>query len=121
MNGLTKALSAEFISTFALILIGAGAVAALGGGQMTGIALAHGLTIMVFASAFGDISGGHINPAVTVGLATAGEFPRRRVIPYIAAQVAGAIAAALLPVGGVWRTGQPSRRNARRHAADYLW
>jgi MIP family channel proteins len=102
MNGLTKALSAEFISTFALILIGAGAVAALGGGQMTGIALAHGLTIMVFASAFGDISGGHINPAVTVGLATAGEFPRRRVIPYIAAQVAGAIAAAycLLAVFG---------------------
>lgn len=94
MNGLTRALSAEFIGTFALIFLGAGAVTALGGGQMTGIALAHGLTIMVFASAFGDVSGGHINPAVTIGLAAAGEFPRRRVAPYIAAQVAGAVAAA---------------------------
>jgi MIP family channel proteins len=93
MNGLTKALTAEFIGTFALIFLGAGAATALGGGQLLGIAFAHGLTIMVFASAFGDISGGHINPAVTIGLATAGEFPRRHVAPYIVAQVAGAIAA----------------------------
>jgi MIP family channel proteins len=57
------------------------------------IAIAHGLTIMVFASAFGDISGCHINPAVTVGLAAAGAFPRRHVAPYIVAQVAGAVAA----------------------------
>jgi MIP family channel proteins len=93
MNGLTKALAAEFIGTFALIFIGAGAVTALGGAQMTAIALAHGLTIMVFASAFGDISGGHINPAVTIGLATAGKFPRRHVAPYIVVQIAGAITA----------------------------
>ncbi len=93
MNGLTKALAAEFIGTFALIFLGAGAATALGGGQMLAIALAHGLTIMVFASTFGDISGCHINPAVTVGLAVAGEFPQRRIAPYIAAQVGGAIAA----------------------------
>src|ERR1700712_386775 len=93
MNRLTKALAAEFIGTFALIFLGAGAATALGGGQIPAIAFAHGLTIMVFASAFGDISGGHINPAVTVGLAAAGEFPRRHVAPYIAVQVAGAIAA----------------------------
>jgi MIP family channel proteins len=93
MNGLTKALAAEFIGTFALIFLGAGAATALGGGQLPAIALAHGLTIMVFASAFGDISGCHINPAVTVGLAAAGEFPRWRAAPYIVAQVAGAIAA----------------------------
>jgi MIP family channel proteins len=93
MNGLTKALAAEFIGTFALIFLGAGAATALGGGQLPAIALAHGLTIMVFASAFGDISGCHINPAVTVGLAVAKEFPRRHVAPYILAQVAGAVAA----------------------------
>jgi MIP family channel proteins len=93
MNGLTKPLAAEFVGTFALIFLGAGAVTALGGGQVLGIALAHGLTIMVFASAFGDISGCHINPAVTVGLAAAGEFPLRRVAAYVAAQVAGAVVA----------------------------
>src|ERR1700676_1879001 len=93
MNGLTKALAAEFIGTFALIFLGAGAVTALGGGQLQAIAFAHGLTIMVFASVFGDISGGHINPAVTVGLAVAGEFPRRHVAPYVVSQIAGAIAA----------------------------
>jgi MIP family channel proteins len=93
MSGLTKALAAEAIGTFALIFIGAGTASALGGGQMTAIALAHGLTIMVFAAAFGDISGCHINPAVTVGLAAAGEFPRRRIVPYLVAQFAGAIAA----------------------------
>src|SRR6201996_8062833 len=96
MNGLTKALAAEFIGTFALIFIGAGTATALGGGQMTAIALAHGLTIMVFASAFGDVSGCHINPAVTIGLATAGKFPRNHVVPYIAAQLLGGIAAAFL-------------------------
>jgi glycerol uptake facilitator-like aquaporin len=93
MNGLTKALAAESIGTFALIFLGAGTATALGGGQLPAIALAHGLTIMVFASAFGDISGGHINPAVTVGLAAAGAFPRRHIAPYIVAQVAGAVAA----------------------------
>lgn len=102
MNGLTKALTAEFVGTFALIFIGAGAGTVLGGGQLPGIAFAHGLTLMVFAYAFGDISGCHINPAVTVGLATAGEFPRRNVAPYIVAQIAGAVAAgySLLAVFG---------------------
>jgi aquaporin Z len=93
MNGLAKALAAEFIGTFALVFFGAGAVAALGGDHLPAIALAHGLTIMVFASAFGDISGCHINAAVTLGLAAAGQFPRQRVAPYIVAQLAGAIVA----------------------------
>lgn len=102
MNGLTKALAAEFIGTYALIFIGAGAGTVLGGGQLPGIAFAHGLTIMVFAYAFGDISGCHINPAVTVGLAAAGEFSPRKVAPYIVAQIAGAVAAgySLLAVFG---------------------
>src|SRR5256885_6688996 len=88
-----RALTAEFIGTFSLIFIGAGAATALGANHDPGVALAHGFTIMVFIAAFGDISGCHINPAVTIGLAAAGEFPARRVVPYILAQLAGAIAA----------------------------
>ena len=89
----TRAMTAEFIGTFTLIFIGAGAATALGANHDPAVAFAHGLTIMVFIAAFGDISGCHINPAVTVGLAAAGEFPARRVVPYIVAQLAGAIAA----------------------------
>ena len=93
MNGSTKALAAEFVGTFALIFIGAGAGTVLGGGHLPGIAFAHGLTVMVFAFAFGDISGCHINPAVTVGLAAAGKFPSRNIVPYIIVQIIGAVAA----------------------------
>ncbi len=98
-----RALAAEFIGTFALIFIGAGAAIALGVNHDPPVAFAHGLTILVFVAAFGDISGGHFNPAVTIGLATAGVFPSRRVTPYIVAQLAGAIVAAfvlLLAYGG---------------------
>jgi len=93
VTGPTRALTAEFIGTFSLIFIGAGAATALGANHDPGVALAHGFTIMVFIAAFGDISGCHINPAVTIGLAAAGEFPARRVVPYILAQLVGAIAA----------------------------
>ena len=102
-NGLGRALVAEFIGTFALIFIGAGAAIALGVNHDPPVAFAHGLTILVFVAAFGDISGGHFNPAVTTGLAVAGVFPSRRVVPYLIAQLAGAILAAwllLLAFGG---------------------
>lgn len=92
-TGLTRALTAEFIGTFSLIFIGAGAATALGANHDPAVAFAHGLTIMVFAAAFGDISGCHINPAVTIGLAAAGEFPARRVAAYILVQLAGAVIA----------------------------
>jgi MIP family channel proteins len=89
----TKPVLAEFIGTFALIFIGAGAATTLGPTYMPGIAFAHGLTIMIFAFAFGEISGGHFNPAVTIGLAAAGAFPSRKILPYVVAQLVGAIAA----------------------------
>jgi MIP family channel proteins len=92
---LAKELVAEFIGTFALILLGAGSgiVAGLGIGNLVSVALAHGLTIMIFAYAHGHISGSHINPAVTLGLFSAGKFPAAKIVPYILAQLAGAIVA----------------------------
>ena len=60
----------------------------------TGVALAFGLTVLTGAYALGPVSGGHFNPAVTVGLWAGGRFPARQIGPYILVQVAGAIAAA---------------------------
>ena len=91
---------AEFIGTFALIFIGVGAIAAdqITGGKvgLTGIALAHGLAIGVMASAVGAISGGHFNPAVTIGLWTARKIDTNNAAAYIVSQCLGAIAAAFL-------------------------
>jgi MIP family channel proteins len=103
-NGLGRALVAEFIGTFALIFIGAGAAIALGVNHDPPVAFAHGLTILVFVAAFGDISGGHFNSAVTIGLATAGVFPSRRVVAYIVGQLLGAIVAAYVLL---WAFGGP--------------
>jgi aquaporin Z len=95
-----KALIAEFIGTFALIFIGVGAIAAdhITGGKLglTGIALAHGLTIAVMATATGAVSGGHLNPAVTIGLFTAGKIDAQNAVGYVISQCLGAISAAFL-------------------------
>jgi len=95
---MSKRLTAEFLGTFWLVLGGCGsAVLAAGiphlGIGYAGVALAFGLTVLTGAYAFGHISGAHFNPAVTVGVWAAGRFPGKSVIPYVAAQVAGAIAA----------------------------
>ena len=92
-------LSAEFIGTFWLVLGGCGsavlaaAYPELGIG-FTGVSLAFGLTVLTGAYALGPISGGHFNPAVSVGLWAGGRFPASQLLPYIVAQVAGAVAAA---------------------------
>lgn len=89
---------AEFLGTFWLVFGGAGsavlaaAFPELGIG-FAGVALAFGLTVLTAAYALGHISGGHFNPAVTVGLWAGGRFPAAQIVPYIIAQVIGAIAA----------------------------
>lgn len=97
---LSKQLVAEFIGTFALIFVGAGAgvIAGLGIGNLVAVAFAHGLVIVVFAYAFGHISGTHINPAVTFGLWVAGAMDTMRMLAYWAAQLVGGVAAGLLLV-----------------------
>jgi aquaporin Z len=90
--------AAELIGTFWLVLGGCGsAVIAAGfpdvGIGLLGVALAFGLTVLTMAFAIGHISGCHLNPAVTIGLWAGGRFPARDVLPYIVAQVVGAIAA----------------------------
>jgi aquaporin Z len=94
-------LSAEFFGTFWLVLGGCGSAVlaatfpGVGIGFM-GVSLAFGLTVLTMAYAVGGISGGHFNPAVTVGLATAGRFSWSEVPKYIVAQVLGGIAGALV-------------------------
>ena len=96
---LTKRLSAEFIGTLWLVLGGCGsavlaaAFPALGIG-FAGVALAFGLTVLTMAYAIGHISGCHLNPAVTFGLWAGKRFPSSEIVPYIIAQVLGAIAGA---------------------------
>ena len=94
-----KAYAAEFLGTFWLVLGGCGsAVLAAAfpevGIGLLGVSFAFGLTVLTMAYAIGHISGCHLNPAVSIGLFTAGRFPASKLVPYIAAQVIGAIAAA---------------------------
>jgi aquaporin Z len=91
---LSTSLLAEFIGTFALIFIGAGA-GALGIGGLVGVALAHGLVVLAFAYSYGHISGTHINPAVTLGVWAAGKIDAARAGSYIVFQIVGGIVGAL--------------------------
>lgn len=96
---LTKRLSAEFLGTLWLVLGGCGsAVLAAAfpnlGIGFAGVSLAFGLTVLTGAYAFGHISGGHFNPAVTIGLWAGKRFPAGDILPYVVAQVLGALAGA---------------------------
>lgn len=88
----TKALAAEFIGTFALIFIGAGAGSI--SGSLVAVALAHGLVVLAFAYNYGPVSGTHINPAVTIGLLAGGQIGVGPAAGYIASQLAGGVAGA---------------------------
>ncbi|MBR1216682.1 aquaporin Z [Bradyrhizobium sp. U87765 SZCCT0131] len=98
---MTRKLAAEFFGTFWLVFGGCGsAVLAAGFPQLgiafAGVALAFGLTVLTMAYAVGGISGGHFNPAVSLGLAIANRFEWRELIPYWIAQVVGGVVAAAI-------------------------
>jgi MIP family channel proteins len=97
---LLKQCVAEFIGTFALIFVGVGVIAnhadLSSNAGLLAVALAHGLTIAVMASATGAISGGHLNPAVTFGLLIGSKIELKRSVAYWIAQLAGAVIAAWL-------------------------
>jgi len=96
---MSRRVGAEFFGTFWLVFGGCGAAVlaagfpALGIGFL-GVAFAFGLTVLTMAYAVGHISGGHFNPAVTVGLWAAGRCATKHVVPYIVSQVVGAVVAA---------------------------
>jgi aquaporin NIP len=118
-----KKLGAEFIGTFALVFAGTGAIVIdeVSGGAIThvGVALTFGLIVLAMIYTLGDISGAHINPAVTIGFWFSRRFPGRNTLPYLVAQCAGAFAAsgtlrvlfpqdsllgATLPTGSAWQS-----------------
>jgi aquaporin NIP len=118
-----KKLLAEFLGTFALVFAGTGAIvinhASHGAIAHGGIAVTFGLIVLAMVYAFGDVSGAHLNPAVTTGFALAGRFSWADVPGYVAAQLAGAFAAsallrllfpadptlgATLPAGSAWQS-----------------
>src|ERR1700688_4390508 len=98
-NRIAPKLLAEFIGTFSFVFIGAGAAAVVGGGAglngIIAVAFAHGLAIMAFAFAYGSVSGGHMNPAVTVGVLAAGAMSLGEAIGYIVSQLIGGVVGAL--------------------------
>ena len=96
---------AELLGTFWLVLCGCGSalIAAnfhsatdVSGVGLVGVSLAFGLSVMTMIYLIGSVSGGHMNPAVTIGLTVAGRFKSKHVVPYIIAQLIGAAAAAFL-------------------------
>ena len=91
---------AEYLGTFTLVFAGTGAIVInqVSGGAIThpGIALTFGLVILAMIYTFGDISGAHFNPAVTIGFFAARRFPARDLAPYLGGQLAGAFTASLL-------------------------
>ena len=99
MEKIAQRATAEFIATFALIFIGAGSVVILRGQDpagLLGIALAHGLVLAIMVSVVGHISGGHVNPAVTIAAWVTNQIASAAAIVYILAQLAGAAAGAAL-------------------------
>jgi len=102
-SNMARAATAEAVGTFLLVLVGTAVATAATLGKNTAgpaydslaIALSFGLVLVAIVAALGQVSGAHVNPAVTIGLAVVGKFPWRYVPAYIIAQIVGAIVAAL--------------------------
>src|SRR6476619_3130026 len=94
---MAKKLAAECLGTFALVFAGTGAIVidevSGGGVSHVGIALTFGLIVLAMIYTLGDISGAHINPAVTIGFWAARRFESREVLPYVVSKWAGAVLA----------------------------
>jgi len=92
-----KKVAAELLGTFGLVFAGTGAIIIdqVSGGAIThvGVALTFGLIVLAMIYTFGDISGAHLNPAVTIGFWAARRLPGREVLPYVGSQIAGALLA----------------------------
>ncbi len=97
MLPLRKRVAAEALGTFALVFAGTTAVVVnvTGAVSHVGVALTFGLVVFALIAALGDVSGAHLNPAVTLAFRLARRFPGREVLPYVLAQCAGAVAASL--------------------------
>lgn len=93
-----KKLAAEALGTFGLVFAGTSAVVANAGGAVShvGVALTFGLVVFALIASLGDVSGAHLNPAVTVGFFLARRFPGRSVLPYVLSQCGGAVLASLV-------------------------
>jgi aquaporin Z len=99
---IVRRLGAEFLGTFVLVFVGCGTAILDAGNKgidLLGVAIAFGIAVTVMVYAVGAISGGHFNPAVTIGLALARRFPWADVIAYIVTQVVAATVAALVLLG----------------------
>jgi aquaporin Z len=122
-------LLAEFLGTFALVFAGTGAIIIneISGGAVThvGIALTFGLVVLAMIYTFGEISGAHLNPAVTIGFLAAGRFRGRSVLPFVLAQCAGALTASLLlrvlfPDNGKLGTTLPAGSDLQSFALEFV-
>lgn len=122
-------LLAEFLGTFALVFAGTGAIVIneVSGGAIThvGIALTFGLVVLAMIYTVGDISGAHLNPAVTVGFFAAGRLSGRVVLPFVFAQCAGALAASfalrlLFPTNGKLGATFPAGSEVQSFALEFI-
>ena len=101
-KSLTRRLGAEFLGTFVLVFVGCGSAildAGNGGIDFLGVAMAFGIAVTVMVYAVGAVSGGHFNPAVTIGLAVSKRFPWTDVVAYIVTQVVAATVASVVLLG----------------------
>jgi aquaporin NIP len=126
---LNRTFAAEFIGTFALVFAGTGAIVIndVSHGAIThvGIALTFGLIVLVMIYAVGDISGAHLNPAVTIGFWFSRRLPGREVLPYIVSQCAGAFAASglmrlLFPDNRLLGATQPAGSELQSFVLEFL-